>query len=197
MSRWQYVSEVFASLRRLQIKGTKIYWCCGNRDFLLNKKVWSLFGAVGIADPHVITVAGSTFFISHGDQFCLNDKAYMRFRRWTQKRWLRQLFLALPFFYRLKIAKRLRRASESRMATQVAAATTMDVDEQAIVAAARKLAATHIIHGHTHNSKVHHHQGIERWVLSDWDMDHAQRGNYLAMANTGELALHQVTMANR
>jgi UDP-2,3-diacylglucosamine hydrolase len=54
----------------------------------------------------------------------------------------------------------------------------MDVTKQACAAVLREQSGDRLIHGHTH-LPAHHEESFEaqnwqRWVLSDWDLDHPE-----------------------
>ena len=127
-------------------------------------------------------------------------RSSMRFRHWTRKRWVQQLFLAMPLRWRLKIAQKMRAESEAGRAMSAnvageprAAAMMGDVAPEAVDALLKASGTSTLIHGHTHRPQLHHEASGERWVLSDWDFDQAQpRGSFLKLRD-GALTVEQVT----
>ncbi len=127
--------------------------------------------------------AGTPTLLLHGDELCTADVGYQRFRRIAHNpRWQRR-YLALPYAWRLRIARWLR--GRSRMATAVKPEKIMDVEPQAVDAAFRAANVTRIIHGHTHRPARHHlvvdSRERERWVLADW----YEQGSYLEFDASG------------
>ena len=105
---------------------------------------------------------------------CTDDPRYMRFRQWTRKRWVQQLFLMLPLSIRLGIARRLRANSEAGRANQgdhPTRRTYGDAAPDAVEALLASSGAATLVHGHTHRPARHVHAAGQRWVLTDWDLD--------------------------
>jgi UDP-2,3-diacylglucosamine hydrolase len=91
----------------------------------------------------------------------------MQFRRHVRDAAWQQEFLARPLPQRMAFARDLRQQSEHIKRSVV---TFADVDTPAardwLTAANTKV----MIHGHTHRPAWHDlGQGLQRWVLSDWD----------------------------
>jgi len=80
---------------------------------------------------------------------------------------------------------------ESMAANQTKSAEIMDVNPDAVVQAFRDSGVALMVHGHTHRPARHvlnvGGKRRERWVLPDWDCDHAQppRGGWLALDRDG------------
>lgn len=169
-----FAAEVAAALRRLADAGVPVFLMHGNRDFLIGRRFAAAAGATLLPDPSVIVCEGRRVVLSHGDMLCTDDERYMRFRRWTRKRWVQRLFLQLPLSTRLGIARRLRADSEAGRARQAEGAmppTYGDATPAAVDALLGANAARTLIHGHTHRPARHAHDAGERWVLTDWDLD--------------------------
>jgi len=169
-----FAACVAAALRRVADTGLPVYLMHGNRDFLIGKRFAAAAGATLLPDPSIIDCAGRRVVLSHGDMLCTDDERYMRFRRWTRKRWVQRLFLMLPLSTRLGIARRLRADSEAGRARQPADApppTYGDAAPEAVEKLLTDSAASTLVHGHTHRPALHAHTGGERWVLTDWDLD--------------------------
>ncbi|KFX26846.1 UDP-2,3-diacylglucosamine diphosphatase [Ralstonia solanacearum] len=192
--------HVATLLAELAQAGTRVLLMHGNRDFLLGQRFLATAQATLLLDPSVLEADGLRIVLAHGDALCTRDAAYMRFRRWTRRRWVQQLFLAMPLRWRLRIAQKMRADSEAGRALSAnvageprAAAMMGDVAPEAVDALFKSAGIPLLIHGHTHRPRLHHEPGGERWVLSDWDFDHAQpRGSFLKLQD-GVLTVEPVT----
>ena len=150
----------------------------GNRDFLVGQSAAgeSLPGrchATLLADPCALTFAGQRWLLSHGDALCLDDLAYMTFRRQVRSAAWQQAFLARPLVERQQIASDLRRQSRQQHDRRSQSGEPYaDVDADAARQWLRAAGAHTLIHGHTHQPATHDLQdGLRRVVLSDWDAD--------------------------
>jgi len=101
----QQIAEAFAALSQ---QGVPIYFIHGNRDFMLGRQFAKRAGMTLLGDPCVIELYGERVLLSHGDLLCTLDLGYQKFRRITQLRWLRWLFLRLPLSRRQAIAHKIR-----------------------------------------------------------------------------------------
>ena len=174
--------EVRNALVSLSAK-VKLFYLHGNRDFLLGPQYLKKTGMTLLPDPCLVKIAGQDYVLSHGDALCTADIGYQVFRKWTRKRWVQKLFLKLPLQWRRSIANQLRRNSalKYRRASRYAPANRsiqMDITTSACATLIDKHAIDRLIHGHTH-MPGHHHEQLgdtrwQRWVLSDWDLDHPE-----------------------
>ena len=136
-----------------------------------------------LADPSKIQIGNDQYVLCHGDSLCTADVGYQIFRAWVRKPWIQRCFLRLPLEWRRSIANHLR--SKSAIAYQRAERFSpaknqakMNVTTAANAAVLRDQAGDKLIHGHTH-LPAHHRESLgeqtwQRWVLSDWDLDHPQ-----------------------
>jgi UDP-2,3-diacylglucosamine hydrolase len=185
-----FQQEVKRALATLSTK-VKTYYLHGNRDFLVGKHFLSKTGMTLMHDPSKICIAGSEYVLCHGDSLCTADLGYQVFRGWVRKSWVQKLFLRLPLTWRRAIANHLRSNSsvQYQRAMKSSADGTQaktDVTIAACAAVLRDQTAKQLIHGHTHLPK-HHHESLQgqdwqRWVLSDWDLDHPESGRPRASA---------------
>lgn len=172
-----FARQIAGALRALAGRGVPVYLMHGNRDFLLGRRFAAAAGATLLPDPTVILCAGHRVVLSHGDMLCLDDERYNRFRRWTRKRWVQRLFLALPLSARLSVARRLRADSEAGRARQLREGQGAqlpfygDVTPSAVAGLMQAGNASLLVHGHTHRPARHEESSGVRWVLTDWDLD--------------------------
>lgn len=160
-------------LRALTQAGVKCSVMHGNRDFLLGQAFCMRTGCSLIADGVVIELYGQRTLLLHGDTLCTDDHAYQRLRRMVRNPVVQEIFKLLPLKRRERIATRIR--TGSKMHTQQAAATIMDVNQGAVTDAFEHASVRLMIHGHTHRPAIHAHPlsdgSATRIVLGDW---HAQ-----------------------
>jgi UDP-2,3-diacylglucosamine hydrolase len=177
-----FQQEVKNALATLSTK-VKTYYLHGNRDFLVGKHFLSKTGMTLMPDPSKINIAGSEYVLCHGDSLCTADIGYQIFRSWVRKPWIQKLFLRMPLNWRRSIANHLRSNSSvqyqrsMQFSIEEAKAKT-NVTVAACAAVLRDQSGTQLIHGHTHLPK-HHQENLQdqewqRWVLSDWDLDHPE-----------------------
>ncbi len=150
----------------------------GNRDFLIGEALTAGLGARLLPEQALVTVGNHTMLLSHGDEYCTDDEAYQQFRAMVRNPAWQAGFLARSIPERLALASQAR--GESMAANQVKSSEIMDVNAEAVAAAIRHAKVSLIVHGHTHRPgrTVMSVDGnrCERWVLPDWDCDHAGAG---------------------
>lgn len=186
-----YHRRVVDEIRKLSDNGTAVFWMAGNRDFLVGEQFARAAGLTLLPDPFVTSIAGHLIVLTHGDAWCTDDEAYMQFRAQVrQEEWQRN-FLALPLTQRKEIVEKLR--AGSREAQKDKSYDITDVNEAAISSLFDSTSVATMIHGHTHRPAKHLHakEGQTtrvRYVLSDWDLDHASpRGDWLAIDGEGTI----------
>lgn len=161
----------------------------GNRDFLMGQELADAIGAQLLPDQVLLDTRAGRVLLSHGDEFCTDDTAYQQFRTMVRQPAWQQAFLEKTIPERLAAAQQAR--GESVAATQTKAAGIMDVNPKAIRMAFEASNAQFLIHGHTHRPDRHvsmvDGRKRERWVLTDWDLDHATpaRGGWMVIDRDG------------
>lgn len=152
--------QIKKAIANLHEKNTQVYIMPGNRDFLLGAKFASDCKAILLDDPAVINLYGKPTLLTHGDILCTNDYGLRIFRFFTNRKFLRKLFLATPLSFRTKLAKFIRQLF-SRKLNKI---KPVNINHDKITSLMKANQTKLIIHGHTH------HQIIEasRIVLSDW-----------------------------
>lgn len=146
--------------------GTHIYFMAGNRDFLVSPALLRRYGVTRLPDPVSVALPDGMALLSHGDQWCTQDQAYQRWRRFAHTAFVQRAFRALPSLLRRRIAERLR--ARSQMLGRMTADDLLDVDNDSVEQAFQRYAVARIIHGHTHRPAHHQMQGGQRIVLPDW-----------------------------
>jgi len=161
----------------------------GNRDFLLGAAFARAVGGHLLPDVALLQTDAGEVLLTHGDQYCTDDRAYQRLRRIVRNPMVQRLYLALALQTRQAIAAWLR--ARSQASNQQKSSVIMDVNAQAVAQAFRQSRVTQMIHGHTHRpgSHVTHVDGCAcyRYVLSDWELDTpgVQRLGWLQLSADG------------
>jgi len=154
------------ALRACADGGTRIYFMAGNRDFLVSRALLRRYGVTKLPDPVSVALPDGIALLSHGDQWCTQDQAYQRWRRFAHASAVQRVFRALPRLLRRRIAQQLR--ARSQRLGRMTADDLLDVERTSVEQAFRRHAVPRIIHGHTHRPARHAMQGGERIVLPDW-----------------------------
>jgi UDP-2,3-diacylglucosamine hydrolase len=152
--------------------GQRLYlgFMVGNRDFLVGQEMLAACHAHALQDPTVLHAYGQRTLLIHGDELCLADAPYLKFRAQVRQAAWQQAFAALPLAQRLAQARQMREASMSKQQGQPPE-TWADVDEAAAQAWLLAAQASTLVHGHTHHPADQPFAGGTRRVLSDWDLD--------------------------
>lgn len=156
----------------------------GNRDFLLGAAMLRDCGAMGLPDPTVLTAWGQRMLLSHGDALCTADLPYQAFRTEVRSPFWQSAFLARPLEERVQAAAQMRRASQARQ--RFDGDRDADVDAGHAVHWMHAGGAAELVHGHTHRPGSNAMApGFKRHVLSDWDLDSADRAEVLRLGRNG------------
>lgn len=185
-----YHQTIIAALKNLTDSGVQLYWIAGNRDFLVGAEFAHKTGVQQLADPCTIKLAEFKLLLSHGDCLCTDDVNYMRFKEMVRQEAWQQEFLQKPLTERKAIIQGMREASMQDQRQK--SMSIMDVNQDAVDALMQDHDAAILIHGHTHRTAQHQESRGTRYVLPDWDCDHAlvMRGGYLSISDNGEIQFH-------
>ncbi|WP_304169511.1 UDP-2,3-diacylglucosamine diphosphatase [Lonsdalea britannica] len=178
---------VAAALLTLHQQGVPCYFVHGNRDFLLGKRFARQSGMTLLPEENRIALYGHEYLVLHGDTLCTDDAAYQRFRRRVHNPLIQRLFLWLPLKLRLRIAARMRAASQQ--ANQIKSLEIMDVNPQQVIDRLRHFQVNAMIHGHTHRPAIHtltvDDATAQRAVLGAWH----EEGSFIKVTPDG-ISLH-------
>lgn len=145
----------------------------GNRDFLVGAAMLRECGVAALSDPTVLDAWGQRVLLTHGDALCLADSGYQAFRAQVRQPAWRQAFLARPLAEREQVARSMRDASQAIQRARPPQSWA-DVDPAAAVAWMHAAGSRTLVHGHTHRPGTEVlAPGHTRWVLGDWDCEHA------------------------
>jgi UDP-2,3-diacylglucosamine hydrolase len=165
------LTEVARAIKALTACSVPVYFCHGNRDFLLGKKFAKRSGMQLLAPLTVVDLYGTPTLLMHGDSLCTLDIGYQKFRAWWDQKWWQKLILSLPLWYRQHLARKARRVSA--MDKKGKTSDIMDVTPDEVPKVMDHHQVQHLIHGHTHRPAVHPLQladgsAAQRYVLGDW-----------------------------
>lgn len=174
------LTEVATALSTLKAQGVQLYFCHGNRDFLLKQSYAQRAGFELLAPYHIANFYGKKALLMHGDSLCTQDFQYQKFRKWWNQPWWQKLILATPLWYRQHLARKARRISKQDK--QQKTAMIMDVTPEEVPKVMSDYQVDYLIHGHTHRPAVHELTGAAdqvayRYVVGDW----YQQSSYLAI----------------
>ena len=147
-----------------------VYFIHGNRDFAIRDKWLSKAGMTLLNEQEVVDLYGTPTLLTHGDELCTRDVAYQKFRKKSRGWWWPRLMLALPLWYRQRVADNGR--AESKEKQQNLKPEIMDVTPEEVVKVMEKWGVQRMIHGHTHRPNIHslkaNGKSATRIVLGDW-----------------------------
>lgn len=167
----ELISNVKNAIKTLTTSGTKCYFICGNRDFLIGKRFSQQTGMALLPDYHIINLFGTPTLLCHGDTLCTDDKKYQQFRKKVHQKWRQAIFLLLPLSWRIRIAEKIR--AKSKQEKRGKSAEIMDINTKFTAQIVTKFKVEQLIHGHTHRQAIHNHNHFTRIVLGDWKADYA------------------------
>lgn len=175
-------AEVIEAMAQLP-QSIQCFFAAGNRDFLLGEDMAQGCGMRRLQQPQLLPGEPRTVVL-HGDQLCVDDHAYQRYRKAVHQPWVQSLFLKLPQAWRRGIANTLRQQSRQRQQQRGMIELT-DANPAAADALLEENAATLLIHGHTHRPASHQHPHGRREVLPDWRPGQAHTFGWLVQDAQG------------
>ena len=192
-------SFISACAQTLSQTGARLalYFMPGNRDFLVGQALMTASHATLLDDPTLLILHQQRWLLSHGDALCLDDTAYLEFRRQVRGTQWQHHFLQKPLAERQLLARQLREQShQAQVRRQQSGAGYADVDTQAARQALIAARSSTLIHGHTHRPADHDlGSGLRRVVLSDWDLDAPQPRAEVLRLQDGQLRRIPVPLA--
>ncbi len=186
------VSELKSSIARalaaFNRAGARIFVAHGNRDFLIGQDYAEQCGATLIEDPYILSSESGSVVLLHGDQLCVDDSEYMKFRNEVRNQDWQREFLAKSLDERRTFASQARQ--QSRKAVADKSTEIMDVNQNEVLQLLSCTQQTTVIHGHTHRPAIHQihldspiceKDEAKRIVLGDWD----QQGWFAVLNSDG------------
>lgn len=175
--------QACADVLRQTAQHAHVAFMPGNRDFLVGPDFLASCGVQPLTDPTLLELASQRILLSHGDALCLDDKPYQAFRLQARSPEWQQAFLAKPLAERQEFARSLRALSESQKHEGMSFA---DADLDMSLFWLAQAQADRLVHGHTHRPADHALGHAQRYVLSDWSLDHQPfRAQVFRLNSTG------------
>ena len=179
----EFEARCAETLARAARRLPQVAFMAGNRDFLVGRGLLGEAGVVLLDDPTLLVAFGQRVLLTHGDELCLADAAYQRWRAQVRDPRWQQAVLARPLAERRLMARQLRDGSDAHQEAAGRAAggapdaaidaADVDIDFELTMRWLRAADASALVHGHTHRPRTAPFaSGIVRHVLSDWDLDH-------------------------
>lgn len=131
-----WLNNLFSTCKLLSQQQSNIFIMHGNHDFLIGSKIIEKMHAKFIQDPFILN---GNILLTHGDDLCLNDKAYQRLKPIIQSKIIKKIFLKLPRSQRKSIAKKLQGNGAPK-----------GLDQNKIEQLTINSKVKTLIHGHTH-----------------------------------------------
>lgn len=190
----EWLLNISNGLQHLNDLGITIFFCKGNRDFLLGHDFLSSFNGVLLPDTSVLCINSKNIRLEHGDLLCTDDKSYQKYRRIIQHPITISILNQLTTQQKISIANKLRKQSKEN--TKKKTYAIMDVNQQSVNQAINNV--DYLIHGHTHKPNCHSVHNKQRLVLGDWRLNNNMVSAVIALlSDFGEPQLleftHQVT----
>jgi len=170
-------STIAKALAAFNRAGAWIFIAHGNRDFLIGQDYAERCGATLIEDPYILRGETGSVLLLHGDQLCIDDSEYMKFRNQVRNQDWQREFLAKSLDFRRAFASQARQQSQSAIADK--SEEIMDVNQNEVLQLLNRTQQTTVIHGHTHRPAIHQihldspiaeRDEAKRIVLGDWDL---------------------------
>lgn len=161
----EWLLPIVKQLRAFTATGNKVYFLCGNRDFVLGQRFLDRFGGQLLTEPYVYQWQGLHIRLEHGDALCTDDVAYQRFKKIIRNPLLLGTLKLLPFYLKKRLGDFFRKKSQARQTTQHY--QPIDVNQAEVLQQIQGINL--LIHGHTHRPAIHEISSAQqRIVLGDW-----------------------------
>jgi UDP-2,3-diacylglucosamine hydrolase len=164
---WPVFQPLALALGALKMKGVRVILLRGNRDVLLEPVDGEGVGAE-VADGVVFSAGERRILLTHGDEYCLNDKPYQRLRHFLRALPARWALRSLPGFVRRAIARSLRKTSQAAIARKPL--DSMALVEDCVRTALHECEADWALIGHLHRAEERDlGKGRKLEVLPAWE----------------------------
>lgn len=171
--------RVAAAIRACVDRGTPVTVLHGNRDFLLGRRFTRASGARVVAGGLSFQLGARRVLGLHGDELCLRDVGYQKFKRVLRHPLLLPLFRVAPPRAALRVAGKLR--GESQANYDPSRQSRYDATCGAIDTAFAASGADLLVFGHVHRSS---------W--GDWPLPDGRRPQLVVLPAFDEAGVHLV-----
>lgn len=171
----EFELSIAKQLQQLADLGIHLYFMPGNRDFLMGEDFLKLAKVQYLPDPSVISLKGVRVFLTHGDAYCLHDKAHQFLRKISRPLLFKKTFLAFPKSIRARIVHKVRNLSQNKKQIKANHSIKYQLVKSKLYSHMKKFNLMTTIYGHIHRPGEHHthwkNRLMNEYVLSDWDND--------------------------
>lgn len=151
--------QVAQIIKEAGARGVQTYFQVGNRDFLIDKKAADFMGMKLLPDLYTIPTKGGKALLMHGDELCMFDKNFRRYRNLTKNRLVLFLFkLLLPLSIKRKIGAALRKKSKAQESLRELDANKIKLIHEAATRYLQATGCSILIHGHFHIYGAHNNE---------------------------------------
>lgn len=172
--RQAFYAPMFDAIRTLTRSGVFVGVMVGNRDFTMNGDGgFSDAGATLLDDEIEVELGPRVAHLSHGDQFCLDDRSYLVSRivlRFPPVTWLVK---ALPLFVAGALARGYRRHSSRKMASlRGAGKNRLGTILRGVETLLRRKSYDYVICGHIHHlaeTPIENRPGTRLFTTGAWE----------------------------
>jgi len=142
--------QLFAALKKLSEKGTKIIYLIGNHDFMHLDFFQTEFGTELIENSKEITFFGKKFYLAHGDGFNPNDKGYLFLKKIFRNKFAQKVFSYLHPDFALKLVSKT-----SKKSRDYTSKIDLNENEELIKFAKNKIdfGFDFVVFGHSHKQE--------------------------------------------
>jgi len=185
-------ARLVQGLQRAALAGVQLAVLHGNRDFLLGAAFERATGAAVVAGGLRLRLGAREALLLHGDELCLRDVPYQRFKRVVRHPLTRGLARVLPGAVSRRVAARARGGSRRAAAQEPADTLRFEPTAEAVDAALER--AELLVFGHIHRpARGRRPGGGEYCVLPAFDetsvhLIHDADGLRFAVAGGGAIA---------
>ncbi|WP_367670716.1 UDP-2,3-diacylglucosamine diphosphatase [Sodalis-like secondary symbiont of Drepanosiphum platanoidis] len=161
--------KIAHELFSLKNRGISCYFIPGNHDFLIGKYYAKSCGMILLPEKKIINFLNKKIIILHGDSLCINDYSYKIFRYIIRSKFLKNIFLRLPLYLRLKIFKKIQNKSNLKKKYKF----NIKINEKKILKIFNETNFDIMIHGHIHQKNIfilkNKNKIFYRAVLGSWE----------------------------
>ena len=170
---YAFYRDLCLALSGLAKRGVEIHFVAGNRDFLFTRDA-KRFGIAG-HDEWCTRQCGTIRVIAHhGDAFCLNDRAHLRYRAVMRRLPLHFINHITPAWFGQWVVGGMRRSSQNRKERYAAEPNDRwDIQNRATIPFIRETGCDILICGHIHRPQERLYyfgtRAARMLVLGEWD----------------------------
>ena len=165
-----WLKEIILAIKEVS-KIVPIWICKGNRDFLIGEYFCKQTGMTLFKKSIIIINNSKKILLSHGDEYCIQDRNYQKLRSLVRSREWKENFLIQPLKNRIKKSYEIRK--EISNSKNYKKKIKMEVNFQYIRNTFKNLKIDFLVHGHLHRNNKYFifikNKKYERCILKNWN----------------------------